>query len=94
MNCWTPLSIPAQPSYLDTSPGGEHKDGESDYGFLISENKQTLIIQDIAGQKHVMAVKKIASKQKQNKSLMPDPVNNGLTEQNLADVVGYLLNSN
>src|SRR5215203_405261 len=55
------------------------KDGASVYGFLISENKQTLVIRDIAGQKHIIEVTKIASKNKQNKSLMPDPVSNGLT---------------
>ena len=66
------------------------KDGASFYGFLISENKQTIVIRDIAGQKHIIEVIKIASKKKQNKSLMPDPVSNGLTEKNLADIVGFL----
>jgi putative heme-binding domain-containing protein len=66
------------------------KDGESVYGFLISENKQAIVIKDIAGQKHTIDIKKITSKQKQEKSLMPDPVNNGMTEQNLADVIRYL----
>jgi putative heme-binding domain-containing protein len=66
------------------------KDGESLYGFLLSENKQTVVIKDISGQQHTIAVKHIASKQKQQQSLMPDPVSNGLTEQNLADVAEYL----
>jgi len=66
------------------------KDGASIYGFLISENKQTIVIRDIAGQKHIIEVIKIASKKKQNKSLMPDPVSNGLTEKDLADIVGFL----
>ncbi len=67
------------------------KDGESVYGFLLSENKQTIVVKDISGQKHIIPVNKIASKQKQEQSLMPDPVNNGLTEQNLADVAEFLL---
>jgi len=66
------------------------KDGESVYGFLLSENKQTLVIKDVAGTKHTIAVKNIASKQKQEESLMPDPVSNGLTEQDLANVAAFL----
>jgi putative membrane-bound dehydrogenase-like protein len=66
------------------------KDGESVYGFLIAENKQTIVVKDISGQKHTIDVQKISSKKKQDKSLMPDPITNGLTEQDLADIVGYL----
>jgi putative heme-binding domain-containing protein len=66
------------------------KDGEAIYGFLISENKQAIVIRDIAGRKHSIDITTIATKQKQEKSLMPDPVSNGLTEQNLADIVGFL----
>lgn len=66
------------------------KDGESLYGFLLSENKQTVVIKDISGQKHVIPVKKIASKQKQQQSVMPDPLSNGLTDQDLADVAAFL----
>ncbi|MBC7829496.1 MAG: HEAT repeat domain-containing protein [Chitinophagaceae bacterium] len=66
-------------------------DGRSIYGFLISDNKKSIVIKDIAGQNHVIEKKKISSKQKQDKSIMPDPVTNGLTEQQLADVVNYLM---
>jgi putative heme-binding domain-containing protein len=66
------------------------KDGESLYGFLLSENQHSLVIKDIAGQKHTVDLKKITSKKKQEKSLMPDPASNGLTEQNLADVLAFL----
>ena len=66
------------------------KDGSSLYGFLVAENKQTIVLKDISGAKHVIAVSKISRKERQNRSLMPDPVTNGLTEQNLADIVAYL----
>lgn len=66
------------------------KDGQSIYGFLTSENKQAIVIRDIAGQKHTIEIKKITSRKKQDKSLMPDPVSNGLTEKDLADIVGFL----
>src|SRR5690606_17460219 len=67
------------------------KDGASFFGFLISENKQAVIIKDVAGQQHTIATDKISSKQKQNKSLMPEPAVAGISEQELADVAGYLL---
>jgi putative membrane-bound dehydrogenase-like protein len=66
-------------------------DGESVYGFLISQNKQTIVVKDISGQKHIIPLNKIKSKQKQDQSLMPDPINNGLTEQDLADITTFLL---
>ncbi|MEP7230197.1 MAG: PVC-type heme-binding CxxCH protein [Ginsengibacter sp.] len=66
------------------------KDGQSLYGFLLSENKEAIVIKDMAGQKHIIALNKITSKKKQEKSLMPDPVSNGLNEKDLADVVGFL----
>jgi putative heme-binding domain-containing protein len=66
------------------------KDGGSVYGFLLSENKNTLVIKDIAGAKHVIEIDKISSKKKQEGSLMPDPAALGLTEKQLADIVEYL----
>jgi putative membrane-bound dehydrogenase-like protein len=66
------------------------KDGESMYGFLIAENKQTLVIKDINGKKHVVNVNKITSKQKQDKSLMPDPLSAGMSKEELADVIKFL----
>jgi len=66
-------------------------DGESIFGFLISENKQSLVIRDVTGKKHVIDQHKISTKKKQAYSLMPDPSTTGLTEQQLADVAAYLL---
>jgi putative heme-binding domain-containing protein len=66
-------------------------EGESVFGFLVSENKQFIVIKDISGVQHVIAQNKISSKQKQQKSLMPEPITTGITEQNLADIVAYLL---
>jgi putative membrane-bound dehydrogenase-like protein len=67
------------------------KDGESIYGFLIADNKKTVVLKDIAGKKHVIPTADISIKQKQNKSLMPDPLANGLSKNDLANVVEYLL---
>jgi putative membrane-bound dehydrogenase-like protein len=67
------------------------KDGESIFGFLLSDNKETIVLKDIAGNKHTIPLSNIGSRKKQEKSLMPDPATNGLSEQNLADVTAYLL---
>lgn len=67
------------------------KDGGSFFGFLISENKQTVTIKDITGQKHIIEIDKISTRQKQEKSLMPEPGVAGMTDQQLANVAGYLL---
>ena len=70
------------------------KNGESFYGFVIAENKNNVVLKDIAGKKHVIPVSGISVKEKQNKSLMPDPTAAGLTEADLANVVEYLLVGN
>jgi putative heme-binding domain-containing protein len=67
------------------------KDGESLYGFILSENKQNIVLKDIAGEKHTVKLADISKKEKQDKSLMPDPVANGLSEQDLANVAEFLL---
>lgn len=67
------------------------KEGESFFGFLVSDNKQSVTIKDIAGNKHVIAQDKISSKKKQDKSLMPDPSATGMTEKSLADIAAFLL---
>jgi len=67
------------------------KDGESVFGFLVSDNKQSVVINDVAGNKHVIAQDRISSKKKQEKSLMPDPSATGMTEKGLADIAAFLL---
>ena len=67
------------------------RDGESVFGFLVAENKQTLIIKDISGKQHIIEQVKISSKKKQETSLMPDPSGMDLSEKNLADIAAFLL---
>ena len=66
-------------------------EGESLYGFLISSNKQSIVLKDISGNKHIIPLKKISSKSKQSQSLMPDPISNGLKEQDLSDVAACII---
>lgn len=60
-------------------------------GFLLSEGKETTVIKDIGGNRHTIRSADVLEKTMMNTSLMPDPVAMGLTEQNLADVVAYLM---
>lgn len=65
-------------------------DGVSYFGFIVSENKQSLTIKDVSGRQHNIATDKIVLRQKQEKSLMPEPAVAGLSMQQLADVAAYL----
>jgi putative heme-binding domain-containing protein len=67
------------------------KDGESVFGFLVADNKQSVVIKDISGKKHVIAQTKISSKKKQESSLMLDPSTLGLSEKDLANIAAFLL---
>jgi hypothetical protein len=50
-----------------------------------------IVIKDIKGVQHVIPLDKIRSKKKQKKSLMPEPLTAGMTEQNLADITAFLM---
>lgn len=67
------------------------KDGDSYYGFLVADGEKTIVIKDIAGNKHVVAAGDVSSRKKQENSLMPEPSSLGLTGQNLADLSEYLM---
>lgn len=66
------------------------KKGESFFGFLVAAGPQTVVIKDISGEKHVIVVTDITSRQKQTRSLMPEPASLGLSNQDLSDISGYL----
>ena len=67
-------------------------DGQSHFGFLVADGKEAVVIKDLSGARHVIQVKDIASRQKSEKSLMPEASGLALNNQELADVVGYLNN--
>jgi putative membrane-bound dehydrogenase-like protein len=67
------------------------KEGDSYYGFLLADGEKTIVIKDISGKKHVVNTSEVSSRKRQEKSLMPEPSSLGLTEQNLADLTGYLI---
>jgi putative heme-binding domain-containing protein len=66
-------------------------DGNSVYGFMVADGAQSVVVKDIAGQKHVIAAKNISSRKKQEQSLMPDPTAMGLSDKDLANLTEYLL---
>jgi len=66
------------------------KDGVSVNGFLVADG-ETVVIRDLVGHSHVIQKDNISKRQKQPFSLMPDPTALGITEQDLANLVGYLL---
>jgi putative membrane-bound dehydrogenase-like protein len=66
-------------------------DGQSYFGFLVSDGPQTVTIKDLSGKRNVIETARIKSRKKQEKSLMPSPEALGLTEQDLADLSEYLM---
>jgi putative membrane-bound dehydrogenase-like protein len=67
------------------------KNGQTYYGFLVSDGPQAVMMKDAAGQRQVIPTAKITSRKQYTTSLMPDPVAMGLTEQQLADLTAYLM---
>lgn len=60
------------------------------YGFVVSNTKDAMILRDLSEINHTIAKKDIDSAIKQNKSSMPEAGQLGLSEQQLADIAGYL----
>jgi hypothetical protein len=51
-----------------------------------------VVVKELTGQQRAIPADNISSRQKQPGSLMPDPTNLGLSEADLANLAGYLLN--
>jgi putative heme-binding domain-containing protein len=58
---------------------------------LVADGKDAVIIKDLAGVRHTIAVKDISSRKKSEKSLMPEASALGLSDQELADVAEFLM---
>lgn len=67
------------------------KDGQSYFGFLVADGAQTITIKDLAGKHHTIKTQQVRSRKKEEGSLMPSPAELGLSEEDLADVVEYLV---
>lgn len=66
------------------------KNGDSFYGFLVSDGT-AVVVRDLGGQQHSIPATTVLKKKKQGGSVMPDAVALGLSEQQLADLTSYLL---
>jgi putative membrane-bound dehydrogenase-like protein len=67
------------------------KTGQTYYGFLVSDNEQTVVIKGATGQKHVVPTNQVFSRRQYKTSLMPDPNTLRLKPQQLADLTAFLL---
>lgn len=68
----------------------EKTDGTSLFGFLLADGP-TLVLKDAAGATHVVPAADVAKRTAQPISLMPDTIALGLEEQELVDLVRFLL---
>jgi putative membrane-bound dehydrogenase-like protein len=71
----------------------EMKDENRFYGFLLSENENSLTIKDLAGKQLVLKKSEVKSKVKETKSLMPAAKSLNISHQELADLLEYLSSS-
>lgn len=65
--------------------------GQMYYGFLVSDGDQSVTIKGIKGIRHTIPANQIASRRQYKNSLMPDPTQLGLNQQQLADLAAFLL---
>ena len=67
----------------------ETKEGDTFYGFILADDK-TVVIKDISGIKHSIRKEDITKRNKQSKTVMPSAASMGLSNIDLANLVGYL----
>jgi putative membrane-bound dehydrogenase-like protein len=67
------------------------KDGTFASGFLASENKEQLVLRQIGSDDRVIPRGQIASHDVSKRSLMPEGLIDGFTDQQVADLFAYLL---
>ena len=65
-------------------------DGELLSGLKLEETETRLVIQDKDGIKRTVAAEDVEQKKTQKLSLMPDGLHDGITDQDLADLVRYM----
>jgi putative membrane-bound dehydrogenase-like protein len=68
----------------------ETRDGRTLFGRLESEAPQSLTLRDAASQQHVVLRSHMVSISASTSSLMPNELERGMSEQDLADVIAYL----
>jgi putative heme-binding domain-containing protein len=66
-------------------------DGEVVTGLLVSKTEEGVTLRDAKGIEHTIPKADLEEFRKQEKSLMPENLQETMTEQELVDVVEYLL---
>ena len=66
-------------------------EGSIYYGFLIADGTEAVVLKDLSGTLHTIPVNQVKSRQRAEKSLMPNAAGLGLNKQDLADITGFLL---
>ncbi len=69
----------------------ETKDGESFSGLIVNESGNNVTIRMAGGAESVVARANIASMQSQGKSLMPEGLETGLSPQDMADLLEFVI---
>ena len=66
------------------------EDGRLISGFLVDEDQQTLVVRGVDGQNITIRRNRIDERLRQPKSLMPEQLLNGLSDQQVRDLFAYL----
>jgi putative heme-binding domain-containing protein len=69
----------------------ETKDGESLVGLIVGESATTVTLRMAGGSESVVPRANIASTQSQGRSLMPESLEEGMTMQDMADLLEFIL---
>jgi len=69
----------------------ETKDGESSSGLVVSESANSVTLRIAGGVESVIARANIVSMQSQGKSLMPEGLEEGLSHQDMADLLEFII---
>lgn len=69
----------------------ETKNGVIMNGLLVEETSDYLVLRDANGKDSKLALREVEKRSKSNKSLMPDNLASFMTEEDLVDVVAYLI---
>ena len=84
MNPSAAISFGFEPWLIETD------DGKLLTGFIVGEGDPILLV-DGQGEQHAIAADKIEYRRRQSVSIMPEVAQAGLTAQDLADIVEFLL---
>jgi putative heme-binding domain-containing protein len=68
----------------------ETRDGRTLFGRLESEAPNSLTLRDASSQQHVILRSQVAVMSASASSLMPNELERAMSEQDLADLIGYL----